>query len=135
VRYLLIQTIHTFTHTYINNTCIYMQYMHIQAHTCMHQSRSRGVFGGLWKTLYVSRSNTTSPMGWDGAWVKLGLGRQARIWPGTPPSRAWGAVQGPPTVAEGGGCAKSGCRRAQGWSQKVLAPMTWGTFSCMAPRS
>jgi hypothetical protein len=36
-------------------------------------------------------------------WWGLGLGQQARIRPGTPPSRAGGAVQGPPTAAEGGG--------------------------------
>ena len=55
----------------------YMQYMHIQAHTCMRQSRSGGVFGGLWQTLYVSGSDETSPIGWVGAWDrfdKLGSG-------------------------------------------------------------
>ena len=55
----------------------YMQYMHIQAHTCMRQSRSGGVFGGLWQTQYVSGSNTTAPIGWDADWdlvYKRGFG-------------------------------------------------------------
>jgi hypothetical protein len=29
----------------------------------------------------------------------------------------------------GGGCAKWGCRGAQGWSKKVLAPMSWVALS------
>ncbi len=29
----------------------------------------------------------------------------------------------------GGGCAKLGCERAQGWRKKVLAPMSWGALS------
>ena len=55
VKYTHIQTIHTYTYIYIQ----YMQYMHIQAHTCMRQSRSEGVFGGLWQTLYVSGDDET----------------------------------------------------------------------------
>ena len=47
--------------------CMYKQYMHIHTHTYMRQSRSGGVFGGLWQTQYVSGSNTTSPIGWDAA--------------------------------------------------------------------
>ena len=73
--------------------------MHIQAHTCMRQSRSGGVFGGLWQTLYVSGSDETSPIGWDGAWDRVnklgsGLVLQPAVW--------GGAVQGPPTGEEGG---------------------------------
>ena len=48
-----------------------MQYMHIQSHTCMRQSRWGGVFGGLWQTLYVSGSDETSPIGWDGSWDRV----------------------------------------------------------------
>ena len=73
IKYTHIQTIHTYTYIYIQ----YMQYMHIQAHTCMRQSRSEGVFGGLWQTLYVSGDDETSPIGWGGAWDrvdKLGSG-------------------------------------------------------------
>ena len=43
----------------------------------MCQSRSGGVFGGLWQTLYVSGDDETSPIGWGGAWDrvdKLGSG-------------------------------------------------------------
>ena len=48
-----------------------MQYMLIPAHTCMRQSRSGGVFGGLWQTLYVSGNDETSPIGWDWAWDRV----------------------------------------------------------------
>ena len=110
----------------------YMQYMHIQSHTCMRQSRWGGVFGGLWQTLYVSGSDETSPIGWDGAWDrvdKLGSGLVSY------PAVRGGAVQGPPTGEEGG-CAKSGCRRGQGWREKVFATMTWGALSeaCRVPQ-
>ncbi len=53
----------------------------------MRQSLSGGVFGGQWQTLYVSGSNTTSPIGWDGAWVWVdkrgfGLGPHPAAWGG-----------------------------------------------------
>ena len=76
-----------------------MQYMHIQAHTCMRQSRSEGVFGGLWQTLYVSGDDETSPIGWGGAWDrvdKLGSGLEHHA------AVRGGAVHGPPTGEEGG---------------------------------
>ena len=64
-----------------------MQYKHIQTHTCMCQSRSGGVFGGLWQTLYVSGSDITFPIGCDGAWVWVnkrgfGLGPLPAAWGG-----------------------------------------------------
>ena len=102
-----------------------MQYMHIQAHTCMRQSRSEGVFGGLWQTLYVSGDDETSPIGWGGAWDrvdKLGSGLEHHA-----------AVRGGRfrDLRRGrrGGCAKSGCQRGQGWRKRVFAHMTWVALS------
>ena len=97
VKYTHIQTIHTYTYIYIQ----YMQYMHIQAHTCMRQSRSEGVFGGLWQTLYVSGDDETSPIGWGGAWDRVdklgsGLEHHAAV-------RGGAVSKGPPTGEEGGG--------------------------------
>ena len=102
-----------------------MQYKHIQTHTCMCQSRSGGVFGGLWQTLYVSGSDITFPIGCDGAWVwvnKRGFGLG-------PLPAAWGGWFRDLRQRRRGGCAKWGCGGAQGWSKKVLAPMSWGALS------
>jgi hypothetical protein len=103
----------------------YMQYMLIQAHTCMRQSRSGGVFGGLWQTLYVSGSDETSPIGWDGAWDRVDkLGSGLASYPAVRGGRFRDLLRG-----RRGGCAKSGCQRGQGWRKKVFEPMTWGALS------
>ena len=106
-----------------------MQYMHIHAHSCMLQSRSGGVFGGLWHTLYVSGSDTTSPMGWDGARVRVD---KRGFCLGTHPAAQGGRFRDLRQWRRGA-CAKLGCRRVQRWSKKVFPPMTWGTLS-KAPR-
>ena len=91
----------------------------------MRQSRSGGVFGGLWQTQYVSGSNTTSPIGWDAAWhlvYKRGFGL------GPHPAARGGRFRDLRQWRRGG-CAKSGRWRVQGWSKKVFPPMTWGALS------
>jgi hypothetical protein len=90
----------------------------------------RGLWGAVADTVCLRECyNFPNRLGWG-----LGLGQQAQIRPGTPLSRARGAVQGPPTVAEGG-CAKSGCQRPQGWSKTILAPMTWGALTALSEAS
>jgi hypothetical protein len=91
----------------------------------MRQSRSGGVFGGLWQTLYVSGGDETSPIGWDGAWDRVDkLGSGLVLQPAVRGGRS-GTSDG----GGGGGCAKSSCRRVQGWSKKVFASMTWDALS------
>jgi len=65
----------------------------------MRQSRSGGVFGGLWQTLYASGSNKTSPIAWDGAWDRVDKLRSGLV---LQQAVQGGAVQGPPTGEEGG---------------------------------
>ncbi len=102
-----------------------MQYRHIQAYTCNRQSRSGGIFGGLWQTLYVSGSEETSPIGWDGAWDRVDkLGSGLGLHPAVRGGRFRDLRR-----ERRGGCAKSGCRRVQGWRKKVFAPMTCGALS------
>ena len=84
-------------------TYIYMQYMQIHAHTGTYMHAPITVGRGLWGAVADAvclrkRRKFPNRLG-----LGLGPGRQARIWPGTPTSRAWGAVQGPPTGEEEGG--------------------------------
>ena len=122
VKYTHIQTIHTYTH-------IYIQYMQIHAHTGTYMHAPITVGRGLWGAVADAvclreRRNFPNRLGWG-----LGPGRQARIWPGTPISRTGGAVQGPPTGEEGGGARNRVVRGVQGWRKKVFAPMTWDALS------
>ena len=93
-------------HTHTDNTYIYV-HIHtihaIHAHTGTYMHAPITVGRGLWGAVADAvclrgRRNFPNRLGWG-----LGPGWQARIWPGTPCSRAGGAVQGPPTGGEGGG--------------------------------
>ena len=86
----------------------------------MRQSRSGGVFGGLWQTLYVSGSDETSPIGWDGAWDrvdKLGSGLVSY-----PAVRWGGALQGPATGEDGGGARNRVVGGDKDGGKKCLRP-------------
>jgi hypothetical protein len=89
------QYIHIHTYTY--------RYMHIHAYTDTYMHVPITVGRGLWGAVADAlclRKWYNFP---NRLWWGLGLGQQARIRPGTAPSRVGWAVQGPPTAAEGGG--------------------------------
>ena len=92
----------------------------------MRQSRSGGVFGGLWQTLYVAGSNKTSPIAWDGAWDRVDKLRSGLV---LQQAVRGGGGSGTSDGGGGGGCAKLGCQGVQGWRKKVFAPMTWDALS------
>jgi hypothetical protein len=120
---------HTYTytiHSYTCNTCIYM-HIHAYIGTYMYApiTVGRGLCGAVADAVGL-REPYNFPNRLRSLWG-LGPGRQARIWPGTPSSRAGEAVQEPPTMAEGGLCENcgeiglsGGTGPLQGWSKTSI---------------